>query len=143
MDTGYINAAAFDACLRQFVRVWQSLHPGLQVWVFGDQLGSHKQLDLTKFALDMKVELWLFPANTSHYLQPLDGPPFARFKQNLHNSVYKAKIMSVLSPAPERQLFYAIAYQAETLAFTPAVIHAGFETTGICPWEPERIRFLA
>ncbi len=95
---------------------------------------------MTKYALSKGVELWLLPANTSHYLQPLDGTPFARFKQNIHSSVYLAKISSTLSNVVDRELFFAIAYKSEDDAFTKHSIAAAFSSCGLCPWDPFLIR---
>eukprot|EP00301_Raphidiophrys_heterophryoidea_P024155 c7746_g1_i2.p1 GENE.c7746_g1_i2~~c7746_g1_i2.p1 ORF type:complete len:167 (-),score=32.60 c7746_g1_i2:151-651(-) len=116
-STGYLQGGNFDACMKKFVELWR-LHPGLRVWVFVDGLACHKQLELVRFALDQGVEMWLPPANTSHFLQPLDDKPFAYFKKTLNSRSSGASFGSILCALTPQNVFFGIAYTAEEDAFT-------------------------
>ena len=52
-------------------------------WLFGDQLASHNNPEMITYTLDHSVMCWLFPANCSHFLQPLKATAFARFIQDI------------------------------------------------------------
>ena len=78
--TGYTNKKLHSATIEQFGKIWKELHPDEMCWLFGDQLASHKCVETIIAALENNVMCWLLPANTSHFLQPLDEKVFACFK---------------------------------------------------------------
>jgi hypothetical protein len=82
---------------------------------------------------------WLLPANTSHFLQPLDDTVFANFKRILTSLVEKVRLQQDATPLQLKMSLYQCAYSAEREAFTPRVIQRAFLTTGIFPFNPERI----
>ncbi len=137
------NSQAFSLCLKKFVEVWNLRHPGQTVWIFGDNLQSHTQIDVIKYAMDRKCELWFLPANSSHFLQPLDAAPFARLKRHMSNGLYEATLKSQLVGTSTQVLFASLAYEAEKAARTPAAIRQGFEVTGLWPWNPTLIQTMA
>ncbi len=142
-DTGYLSTPTFHGCLVKFVELWRLHRPGLKCWLFGDQLSSHKQLEILKYALEKGVEMWFLPTNTSHFLQPLDDKPFANFKKIMKAHAYEAAFAAQLSGEILRETFFSLAYQAETQAFTQRAIQVGFRETGLHPWDPSRIRAKA
>ncbi len=96
-------------------------HPGKPVWVFGDNLQVHVQIDIIKYALDRQVELWFIPAHSSHFLQPLDAAaPFAKLKRHIATASYASVFSSHLTGTSEQRTFASLAYEAEILALTPA-----------------------
>ena len=58
-ETGYINNDIFRKCMEIFTLEWHQHHPGLRVFVFGDQLANHVQLEVTRTAYQKSVEMWL------------------------------------------------------------------------------------
>ena len=56
---------------------------GLHCFVFGDQLASHVNENVTKSAMESGVFLWVLPSNCSHFLQVLDSFIFATLKNAL------------------------------------------------------------
>ena len=138
-DTGFVNGTIFAKCVDEFIRRWKLLHPHLHAWVFGDQLGCHAQLELTRRALNEGVALWFLPSNTSHFTQPLDHAIFATFKVMLRSRTYLHSIAALFSGNNPRQAFFSMALQVERDAFTPRVIKKGFTGTGLFPWNPTLI----
>jgi hypothetical protein len=138
-DTGYVNSELFAGCVNKFINEWKGQRGDTPCWVFGDQLGCHIQLPVIKQALDQGIELWFLPANTSHFLQPLDHVPFAHFKRSLSSKMRATSMASTFSHTPPIDSLIALGYQTERECFTAAVICKGFAGTGIFPWNPELI----
>ena len=55
-DTRYVNKECFAACVGKFSDLWALQHPGLHAYVFGDQLSSHNQVQMTVDALKKGAE---------------------------------------------------------------------------------------
>ena len=70
-----------------FCNAWQEISKSRYCYDFGDQLGAQKNDIVTKKCLKKIVFICLLPANTSHFLQPLDDVVFACFKQTLSQEV--------------------------------------------------------
>ncbi len=140
--TGYMNSEAFAVCLEKFLEVWTAQHPGQTAWLIGDNLGVHRQIDLIKRALELNVEFWFLPANSSHFLQPLDAAPFAKLKKYFVKETYSAMFKAKLLGSPEMQTLATLAFEAELYALTPNAIKSGFSDSGIFPWKPDLIEEL-
>ena len=138
-ETGYVNDVMFERCIHAFCKEWKQNRRTDQLWLFGDQLGSHTRVNLARAALDLGVAMWLLPSNTSHFLQPLDEKIFALFKTTIASGAYDLSLAASFSNVQRQQLWWALAYQAETDVFTQRVIQSAFRTTGLFPWDPARI----
>lgn len=138
-ESGYINQQLFNACIQKFIGIWQVQRPGLRAWLFGDQLGSHIDPTLTREALEQGVHMWLFPSNSSHFIQPLDSVPFAALKKRLSEEGNIAIFESVLTGHNVKEALFATFFEAVSTVFTQEVIQAGFERTGMYPWRPEKV----
>ena len=138
-ETGFINDTLFEKCVTAFCKEWKANGRTHHVWLFGDQLGSHTRVNLARTALDHGVAMWLLPSNTSHFLQPLDEKIFALFKSIIARGSYVLSVASSFSNVQRQQLWWSLAYEAETEAFTPQVIKSAFRSTGLFPWDPARI----
>ncbi len=138
-DTGYVNDAMFERCVAAFCDEWKANGKSDHVWLFGDQLGSHTRVNLARKALESGVCMWLSPSNTSHFLQPLDEKIFALFKSKISAASYDLSVAASFANVRLQQLWWSLAFDAETTAFTPRVIKSAFRTTGLFPWDPKRI----
>jgi hypothetical protein len=96
-ETGYINKQLFEEAIHKFIDQWTLMHPGLDVFLIGDQLGSHFNIDLIEYAMQKNVFMWFFAANSSHFLQPLDSTPFALFKKSIKEKMDIALLESVFT----------------------------------------------
>ena len=132
-----------SACFKTFCEEWRIRYPGLDVFVFGDQLGTHVQYDLTKSALAMGVHMWPLPSNTSHFLQTLDHLVFATFKKMIAKETYAAVVCATFSGQDLDKILFGIVLDIELSAFTPRIIRAAFRNTGLHPWNPAMIVKLA
>lgn len=136
--TGYMNKELFPKVMRTFMDLWNTTRPGREVFVFGDQLGSHINIELAREGIEKKVYLWLFPANCSHFIQTLDSLVFASFKRALKDEMQKAtwdnNNMYELRP-----LMFAAMYKAEERSLKPSIITASWRKTGMWPFKPKKI----
>ena len=140
--SGYSNRALHALIMKKFCKIWTSWHQTAICWLFGDQLAAHKSAETVKACMDERVMCWLLPANTLHFLQPLDDKIFARFKQVLKSN---GKLVGKGSTAAEltaTSALYHAAYEAERIAFTDKVIICAFENTGLYPFNLQRIMSL-
>jgi hypothetical protein len=139
-ETGYMDAALWRALVEKIVERWNLLYPGLNLCLLSDQLAAHRNMDTIRFALANYVHLWSLTACTSHWGQPLDDIPFGNFKRILAHAHVEEMFANALREESCADSLILCAYKAESIAFTPAVIIAAFERTGIYPWSPEVIR---
>ena len=66
-DTGFLDAATFGADIDLFCHEWEVRIPGRECLLLGDQLRSHRQVEVVRSVLKHGVTcLWLV-ANTSHF----------------------------------------------------------------------------
>jgi hypothetical protein len=119
--------------------MWRDEHKNAHCWLFGDQLGAHKCADAVANALGRGVMCWLFPANTSHFLQPLDDLVFANFLRHLKESMRAVQWSTALTPFHFECLLYQLALEAEKKAFKKNVFKGAFFSTGIWPFDASKI----
>ena len=139
-ETGYINEEVFEKVMHKFIELWKLQHPGLHVYVFGDQLWSHINVSLIKYGIQNGVYLWFFVSNASHFMQPLDSTPNVEFKKNVGSYCGDAVFENLVANADLRSALFAAVYKAERDSYTRAVIKDGFLKTGIFPWDADKIR---
>ena len=98
----------------------------------------HHDIELMREMLQRDVHFLFFPHNTSHLIQPLDGAPFAVYKQQARIFRYRLSTASALS---QSDLLEEVTYEdnAKHLAFATEVIKAGFRDRGIWPFDESRI----
>lgn len=135
--SGYSNKKLHGSIMEKFGEVWNSYDNNQHCWLFGDQLGCHKCPQMVQRALANRVMCWLLPANTSHFLQPLDDLIFGRFKQVLKTAGKKIPFSHTLNRYELNAALYEAGYRAEQDAFTPRVIIRAFERTGVWPFNPQ------
>lgn len=140
--SGNLTAVLFNGIMKIFAELWQSEHPGLQCYVFGDQLGAHKDLETVKMCIEKNVFLWSLPANTSHFLQPLDNLCFANLKKKFKKKIEQINLKAYLTKLNVREDLFAAMYEAENESMCPSIINESFRNTGIFPFDPEKIRAL-
>ena len=94
-------------------------------------------------ALEYNVMCWLLPANTLHFLQPLDEKIFANFKRTLRSMANMMMKNVAVTNRELMHMFFTIAYDAEREDLTLGVIMGSFKATGVYPFDPKRIMQLA
>ncbi len=138
-DTGYSNKELHESIMECFCNEWLKISKSRYCYVFGDQLGAHKSETVTEKCLKSNVLTCLLPANTSHFLQPLDDVIFARFKQVINLEFQTYQLSQKTTSEDIKRIMHKAAYHAKTLAFTVRVIKRAFSNTGMFPWKPELI----
>ena len=137
--SGYSNWELHGQIMDWFGKVWMEQHPTDYCCLFGDQLAAHKCPQTVEKCLEQRVMSWLLPANTSHFLQPLDNKIFAHFKQKLQTCDKKLTVGHTLSFNELSVALYHAGYEAEQSAFTEKVIKWAFENTGLWPFNPKQM----
>lgn len=98
-----------------------------------DNHSSHLFIPVIDFCKSNFITLLSFPPHTSHKLQPLDRGVFGPFKRFFNNACDQW----IRSNPGKRMTIYnipALAKEAYLLAMTPKNITAGFQCTGIWPF---------
>lgn len=133
-DTGMMNTLLWKEIMFMFATEVSRQTPGLHYTVLQDRLGCHTDA-VTIWKLKQKgVHVFLLPANTSHFLQPLDSFPFANFKREVNLASQEKFTLTVRNNISMHQLLLEIAPIAEKKAFTSNCIMAAFKNTGIFPF---------
>ena len=141
-DTGYRNKSLHARIMKKFGELCRQRHPSAWCYLFVDQLSAHKVPTTVKDALEMGVMCWLLPANTSHFLQPLDDTIFAWFKKILGSSAAKIRLHQDASPLQVRMAMNQAGFEAEKKAFTDRVIQRSFQNNSLYPFDPDWILHL-
>mgnify|MGYP001796369992 CR=1 FL=1 len=141
--TSFNNKELHAHIMDQFGKLWMERGDNKHCWLFGDQLGCHKQADVVMKALGQNVMCWLLPANCSHFLQPLDDKIFANFKGKVSSKAKELTQAHLFSSEDYSKLLHLAAYEAVEDAFTERVVKRAFANTGIWPFDPARIMDLA
>lgn len=142
-ESGFIDSMIFSAVMDLFCWEWQLRNAGQDCLLLGDQLQSHKQVDVVWSALKYNVHLWWLVANTSHFLQVLDDKCFAVLKTHVPILSEEKIVRALLTSQPTRDCVMQPAYEAERIAFTPTTIRASFKSVGLVPFDRQRVLQLA
>ena len=142
--TGYNNKVLHEKILNQFTELWRLQGSSNHCYVFSDQLRCHHDIPIVKNCLNEGVHLWGLPPNTSHFLQPLDDVPFARYKSELYSNVSERTFDAVLvGETVTKEEIISIALDLDQSVFKPRVIQRGFRDTGLWPFDPKKMETRA
>ena len=141
-DTGNVNTMTYRAMSVKIGVLWEEQHPGVEAFLFMDNLGPHRDLKASETLWSRKVNPLYFVKCTTHFLQALDDVPFAIFKSTIRSGK-RTKIAEKIAMNENVKLtkldFIELAFAAERVAFSPKAIIAGFRNTGIYPFNAARI----
>ena len=129
----------FADVIKAFTTEWKAKNGDLPAFLFGDQVPSHNCPKTVGEALLNSIHLISLPANTTHFLQPLDDVCFSTFKNKIKSNIKNQNFVSAFSNKRKLSDIMKEVQDAEIQAFTPTVIRASFERTGIWPFEKRRI----
>ena len=88
------------------------------------------------------VFLWSLPANTSHFLQPLDNLCFAQLKNKFKSKLHEVNLKSYFTNSDIKKELFAAMYEAENESMIPKIIISSFKNTGLYPFNEDTIRNL-
>jgi len=136
-DSGWINNEVFVKWLAHFAKYAKPSKDAPLILIL-DGHGAHKTLQAINFGRDHGIILISLPPHTTHELQPLDVTFFGPLKANYNKECDKWMINHPgqrISQYDLAGLFGAAFVQAATVQ--KAV--NGFSSTGIWPFNPDRI----
>lgn len=101
-----------------------------------DGHGSHVNMKFVDYCDKNRILLALFPAHSTHNLQPLDvslfSPLAKAYSKELSKFLYESYGLSRVTKRDFFRLFYTSWQQA----FIPENIFSGFKNTGLSPFDP-------
>jgi len=71
-ETGFLNAETFELIIRKVEKVWDEVHPGVELFLLGDGCSAHTSNAQLVLEMHLRKKNILFlPPNTTHFTQPL------------------------------------------------------------------------
>ena len=98
-----------------------------------DGHGSHIDIDFLWLCKLHRIQLLYLPAHTSHILQPLYLAPFSMIKSSYRRQIQELASLDDAAPI-KKERFITCYHQAREEGFTERVIRAGWQASGICPY---------
>ena len=136
-DTGWMNSEFFMYWFyNHFLNSIPSVRP---ILLLMDGHSSHYNPEVIRAAADEKIILFTLPPNTTHITQPLDKGAFSPLK-----TCWKRVCHEFYTKNPGRVVsrfdFSSLFSEAWKLSMTPHNIFAGFQATGVYPFDRCRIQ---
>jgi len=131
-ESGYLNGELLRRLIGLVVQQWAVRSPDLPLLLFGDNSGCRLDPETISTALHGNIYHFFIPANTTHFLQPLDEAPFGALHRILRLLNEQHAIGATLYNTSARHALMSAAYEAERSAFAPRVIVGAFRR--ICLW---------
>jgi hypothetical protein len=108
---------------------------GQCVWIFVDNLGIHRNLEVVRRFYSKNYHFVFLPPNSTHFMAPLDDVLFANLRKFLNKEMIVGTRSSWSETLSNR--LKASVGKCIKKSFTPTLIKAAFLHTGIEPWAPE------
>jgi len=102
-----------------------------------DGFATHDTLEILEFCFENNILLCRLPSHTSHKLQPCDVAAFAPLKAAYRDQVDRLEQGGVNTIGKEH--FTTLYSPARKIAFTPKNIKAGFATSGLFPFNLDKV----
>ena len=139
-DSGWMEAAIFLSWFSKlFIPAVSHLLETGPVVLFVDGHHSHITLELIKYARGKGVHLFCLPPNCTHILQPLDVGTFGPLKSEWQKILQQEYRLQTKATNVERRNFAKLLAKLWQRAFTPEHVQAGFQGTGLYPFNPSAI----
>jgi hypothetical protein len=122
---GRVTGVAFLAMLKKLAALCRRRQPGLSHLLLCDVLDSHSDLAALLAWTDAGHRNLRLAVSSTAFLQPLDQEPFGGFKAKLAQLLLERNPVGGLVP------FVVAAMQQ---SFSPTVIRAAFQKTGLVPY---------
>jgi hypothetical protein len=98
---------------------------------------THETVEAIQYCLENNIILCRIPSHTSHKLQPCDVGVFSPLKTAYRERVERLYRGGVAKVGKEH--FASLYSRAREVAFTPRNIRAGWNKTGLIPFNPDRV----
>jgi hypothetical protein len=104
-----------------------------------DGHGSHITMKFINYCDENKILLATYPPHSTHTLQPLDvslfGPLAQAYSLELEQFLHDCQGFSRLT----KRDFFRMFWKSWEKTFTVKNVQSGFRSTGLHPWDPERV----
>lgn len=141
-ESGFMNSMVWMECLEIFINLTRPLQsrPDEPILLLADGASSHSKEASAMMLQPHNIDIVFFPANTSNFIQPLDGYPFAIFKVKFGSVLRQLKLSSALMDGGKMTANLPhLAYICEKDAMTPDSIRKSFRERGIVPYDFTKI----
>ena len=130
------NEIGFD-WLKHFDRFTKPRTTGVYRLLVLDGHESHHSANFDEYCKANNIIALYMPAHSSHILQPLDVGCFSPLKVSYSKAVEKMMQMQITHITKDD--FFPIFIEAYTAAMTEKNVQAGFQATGLVPFNPEEV----
>ena len=139
-DSGWSNSSLFETFLKSHFTPYVNARrkEGEPVILIYDGHKSHVSIPVIKHARANNIILFVLPAHTSHFLQPLDVGVFSPMKA-YYNGACSRYLREHPGEVITRYNLTHLIGEAYLHTVTQANLQAGFRATGIHPFHPERV----
>lgn len=133
--SGWMQEEEFLVFLKHFVK-HTKVTPQRKALLLLDNHSSHITVQAVNYSKENGIILLTFPPHCSHKLQPLDRSVYGPFKKMINTA---SDAWMKMNPAKTMTIYNipSLVNTAFPLAATPKNIQAGFQCTGIWPFNPE------
>jgi hypothetical protein len=133
-QTGMMNQALFPLVLSKFKSHWEAIHPGLRCLLLLDRASPHLGMDALVIFEDTLLKLCFFPANCTHWLQPLDLGTFAFVKNRTRLALERGNMFITDLDKWKEMLIACYEEAFKEASFSEAVRH-GWKESGLWPFD--------
>jgi hypothetical protein len=140
--SGYMNGTLWMQVMQKFIdlaSLIRGVDQGERMILWLDGCSAHLLPETMRFLDGFNCEVIAFPSDTSHIVQPADGPLFANYKQEFARRQQRASLASAFSGIPERFQDFINSLRSFKHASTPKVVQECFVQRGIFPFNPDLI----
>jgi hypothetical protein len=134
-ESGYINDELAYRWIQQFHAATVKSKKGVYRLLLCDGYGSHITYEFIKFCEQNCIIIFFLIPHTSHILQPLDVAVFNVFK-HWHSEAIADATQSGCGKFTKIEFLHALS-EIRRRTFKKSTILAGFQLTGIVPWNPD------
>lgn len=136
--TGMLNREAMGSIITHFSK-WRRAFTSKDCVVLLDNAKCHLSEVAITEAWKNGVHFVFFPANCTHFLQPLDNMVFGTLKKTLHNEV-ALRAEEIANKTLTTDEAYLLAQEAANgVAFTKTIIEGAFKATGVWPFQRDLV----
>jgi hypothetical protein len=136
-DNGWTNDGLGYEWIQHFHRYTESRSSGVYRLLILDGHSSHATPEFDQFCTENKIITLCMPPHTSHLLQPLDVGCFSPLKAAYGHEVSELARQGVFHV--DKLDFLWIYNKIRLTALSDQNIKAGFQATGLIPFNPERV----
>ena len=136
---GWFEKTQFEDWFENQFLKFANQTPGRKLLI-GDQLASHLSCNVVKLARQHQVFITALPANSTHFLQPLDVSFFSSMKKEWRKILGNWRAESRSSGVLPKEVFPILLFQLWNKMRSPQMMNclqAGFRSCGIVPRNPE------